>query len=147
MCTSGFIPEWMFTTDRLNQTNYVTWRSEMKCVLVRADLWETVEGEVAERIAGSATHVPPGSTATVQQTATAQDKRKDLKAVCTLHVNVSELVRDQVWFDTNGFETINGWTRKSMSFVFVGLENIPYYVYEFNNLTTVENFTNKFYLT
>jgi len=49
--------------------------------------------------------------------------------------------------DNNGFETISGWTRKSMSFVFVGLENIPYYVYEFNNLTSVENFTNRFYLT
>ena len=48
--------------------------------------------------------------------------------------------------DNNGFETLPGWTLRTESFVFAGLPNVTYNVYEFNNITTQVSFTNTFIL-
>ncbi len=48
--------------------------------------------------------------------------------------------------DNNGFETLPGWTLRTESFVFAGVANITYNVYEFNNITTQTSFTNTFIL-
>lgn len=45
--------------------------------------------------------------------------------------------------DNNGFETINGWTLRTLNFVVLG-QTILYNIYEFNNLTTQTEFTNTF---
>ncbi len=83
---------------KLNQNNYITWKGEMRSCLVMADLWEAVEGEVADRIAGRAMTTPAGSAPQVQP-ATPADRKLDLKALCSLQLNVSDdmkyLVEDQ----------------------------------------------------
>jgi len=48
--------------------------------------------------------------------------------------------------DNNQFETLPGWTKRTESFVFAGLSNVSYNVYEFNNITTQTSFTNTFKL-
>ena len=48
--------------------------------------------------------------------------------------------------DNNGFETLPGYTKRTESFVFAGLSNVTYNVYEFNNITTEVSFTNTFIL-
>jgi len=45
--------------------------------------------------------------------------------------------------DLNGFETINGWTRTVQTFT-IDVEDISYYVYEFNHITTQVAFVNTF---
>ena len=48
--------------------------------------------------------------------------------------------------DNSSFETLPGWTLRTESFVFAGLPNVVYNVYEFNNITTQTSFTNTFIL-
>jgi hypothetical protein len=48
--------------------------------------------------------------------------------------------------DNSSFETLPGWTLRTESFVFAGLPNVTYNVYEFNNITTQVSFTNTFIL-
>lgn len=45
--------------------------------------------------------------------------------------------------DLNGFETINGWTRTEKTFT-INLEQVSYYVYEFNHITSQVAFVNTF---
>lgn len=46
--------------------------------------------------------------------------------------------------DQNGFETINGYTKRSVTLTMLDSSSQPYFIYEFNTLTTQTNFKNTY---
>ncbi len=93
--------------EKLNASNYLTWRGDMKSVLVLADLWEAIVGETADRIAGTARHTPAGASHQVVTPPTSSDRRIDAKAHAVLHVNVTKGMQSLV---TDEQTALQAWT-------------------------------------